>query len=208
MLASGLSLPLPDLVSAPVLNSPYRRSKIPHLNRIWVTKSVAWRRWLDCCKMGTWTRFVRCTGKAFRSRTLQASPALTARQSANGVSSRARPAMGRRGRPGPASSTPKPYIDQRLSAGLWNATVLLRELREQGCPGGYPILKDYLHLKHESAGGGGTTLRDSTGPARPGRLGYLGTLDADGQRLSIWSFVLTLGHSRAMYAGVATDQKT
>lgn len=55
------------LLSAPVLNSPYRRSKIPHPDRIWVTKSLATRRWPDCCEVGTWTRFAPCTGKASQS---------------------------------------------------------------------------------------------------------------------------------------------
>ena len=31
-----------------------------------------------------------------------------------------------------------------LSAGVWNAVVLLRELRDRGYTGGYSILKDYL----------------------------------------------------------------
>jgi len=38
----------------------------------------------------------------------------------------------------------KPYVTERLQAGVWNARVLLRELRERGHGGGYTILKDYL----------------------------------------------------------------
>ena len=38
----------------------------------------------------------------------------------------------------------KPFVEERLDAGVWNAVVLLRELRGQGYDGGYTILKDYL----------------------------------------------------------------
>ena len=34
----------------------------------------------------------------------------------------------------------KPYLDERLKAGVWNAQVLLRELRARGYPGGYTAM--------------------------------------------------------------------
>jgi hypothetical protein len=45
----------------------------------------------------------------------------------------------------------KPYIEERLKAGVWNAQVLLRELRARGFSGGYTILKDWLHPQRTSA---------------------------------------------------------
>src|SRR5713226_6083903 len=45
----------------------------------------------------------------------------------------------------------KPYLDQRLAGGVWNAAVLLRELRERGYKGGYTILTDYLHPLRQEA---------------------------------------------------------
>ena len=39
----------------------------------------------------------------------------------------------------------KAYLKDRLRAGVWNCTVLLRELRERNYTGGYTILKDWLH---------------------------------------------------------------
>jgi len=36
----------------------------------------------------------------------------------------------------------KPYIDERLIAGVWNAVVLLRELRQLGYVGGYSTVKE------------------------------------------------------------------
>ena len=38
----------------------------------------------------------------------------------------------------------KPYLQDRMKAGVWNAQVLLRELRKLGYQGGYTILKDWL----------------------------------------------------------------
>jgi len=90
-------------------------------------------------------RFASCVSKAFRSPTSLSSPALTARRSGNGSSSRDR-RYGPRA-PRPSKLDPyKPYLDQRLSAGVWNAVVLLRELRGRGYSGGYSILKDYLSI--------------------------------------------------------------
>src|SRR5260370_37279130 len=51
---------------------------------------------------------------------------------------------------GPRSAPPskldafKPYLEERLGAGVWNARVLLRELRERNYAGGYTILTDWL----------------------------------------------------------------
>jgi len=40
----------------------------------------------------------------------------------------------------------KPYLADRLKAGVWNAQVLLREIRQRGHGGGYTILKDWLRV--------------------------------------------------------------
>src|SRR5437899_10149516 len=50
---------------------------------------------------------------------------------------------------GPRSGQPskldalKPYLEERLRAGVRNARALLRELRERNCAGGYTILTDW-----------------------------------------------------------------
>ena len=38
----------------------------------------------------------------------------------------------------------KRYLEERLTEGVWNAVILLRELRERGYTGGSTILKDWL----------------------------------------------------------------
>jgi hypothetical protein len=49
-------------------------------------------------------------------------------------------------RPAPASKLEpfKPYLKERLQAGVWNAQVLMRELRERNYTGCYSILTDWL----------------------------------------------------------------
>jgi len=45
----------------------------------------------------------------------------------------------------------KTYIGERLAAGVWNAVVLTRELKERGYKGGYSTVKEYLQPKREAA---------------------------------------------------------
>jgi len=102
----------------------------------------------------------------------------------------------------------KPYVEQRLKAGVWNAQVLLRELRARGYPGGYTILKDWLQPQRESA----RTVavrRFETPPGKQAQVdwGHLGTIEMDGQQRALNGFTFTLGYSRAMMAEAALDQK-
>ncbi len=58
---------------------------------------------------------------------------------------------------GPRSGQPskldafKPYLEERLRAGVWNARVLLRELREQNYTGSHTILTDWLRPQRSAA---------------------------------------------------------
>jgi transposase len=45
----------------------------------------------------------------------------------------------------------KPYLRERLQAGVWNAQVLLRELRERNYGGGYSILTEWLRPRRQEA---------------------------------------------------------
>src|ERR1700730_3247063 len=64
---------------------------------------------------------------------------------------------------GPRANAPskldghKPYLEDRLKAGVWNAQVLLRELRKLGYPGGYTILQDWV--QPQRAAGMATAVR-------------------------------------------------
>ena len=43
------------------------------------------------------------------------------------------------------------YLGERLRAGVWNARVLLRELRSRNYTGGYTLLTDWLRPQREAA---------------------------------------------------------
>jgi transposase len=98
------------------------------------------------------------------------------------------------------------YIAQRLQAGVWNAQVLLRELRQQGYRGGYTLLKDYLQPQRQAARAV-AVRRFETAPGHQAQVdwGELGHLEGDG-RQTLYGFVFTLGYSRAVFADLATDQ--
>src|SRR6266699_4282155 len=49
------------------------------------------------------------------------------------------------------------YVQDRLKAGVWNAQVLLRELRQRGYQGGCTILKDWM--QPQRAAGMATAVR-------------------------------------------------
>ena len=45
----------------------------------------------------------------------------------------------------------KAYLKERLKAGVWNAQVLFRELRERDYGGGYSTLTEWLRLQRKEA---------------------------------------------------------
>lgn len=102
----------------------------------------------------------------------------------------------------------EPYLEERLNAGVWNAAVLLRELKERNYGGGYTILKDWLRPKREAAGAV-AVRRFETPPGRQAQVdwGHLGSLTNDGAARQMWGFVFTLGYSRMMMAEAALNQK-
>jgi len=102
----------------------------------------------------------------------------------------------------------KPYLEERMRAGVWNARVLLRELHERDYTGGYTILTHWLRPQRTSA----RTVavrRFETPPGKQAQVdwGHLGTLEMEGQEQKLWGFTFTLGYSRKMMAEAALDQK-
>jgi hypothetical protein len=102
----------------------------------------------------------------------------------------------------------KPYLRERLAAGVWNARVLLRELRGRSYSGSYTILTDWLRPQRESAQVV-AVRRFETPPGKQGQVdwGHLGDIELDGREYKLWGFTLTLGYSRMMMAEAALDQK-
>jgi transposase len=61
------------------------------------------------------------------------------------------------------------YLQERLQAGVWNARVLLRELRERGYGGGYTMLTDWLRPQRQTAHTA-AVRRFETPPGRPAQV--------------------------------------
>jgi transposase len=119
-----------------------------------------------------------------------------------------RPAYGPRPAP-PGKLEPfKPYLKERLQAGVWNAQVLLRELRKRNYTGGYTLLTDWLRPQRDAASVV-AVRRFETPPGKQAQVdwGHLGSLSEDGEERQLWGFTITLGYSRRMMAAAATDQK-
>jgi transposase len=103
----------------------------------------------------------------------------------------------------------RPFIRERLAAGVWNGVVLHGELKEKGYKGGYTAVKDYLRPLRQEANRV-AVRRYETPPGHQAQVdwGDLGDVTAaDGTKKHISTFVLTLGSSRAMFADLTTDQK-
>jgi transposase len=96
-----------------------------------------------------------------------------------------------------------------MQAGVWNARVLLRELRERGYTGGYTLLTDWLRPQRQSAQTN-AVRRFETPAGKQAQVdwGHLGTLEVDGQERKLWGFTFTLGHSRAMMSEATLDQNS
>lgn len=92
------------------------------------------------------------------------------------------------------------YVQTRLSAGVENCVLLLRELRAQGYPGGITMLKAYVHPARARAKPA-TTVRFETQPGEQAQVdfGYFTYLTPDGRRQQRYAFVMVLSWSRALY---------
>ena len=76
-------------------------------------------------------------------------------------------------RPKPAGKLDpfKAYLGERLQAGVWNARVLLRELRSRNYTGSYTILTDWLRPQREAAYAVAVRRFETTGPSGLGAPG-------------------------------------
>jgi transposase len=100
----------------------------------------------------------------------------------------------------------KQYLDERVKAAApeWiPATVLLRELRALGYPGGYSILKDHLARLRPMAKPE-PLIRFETDPGRQMQADFA-TIRRGRDRLAV--FIATLGWSRATYVEFVTDER-
>src|SRR5688500_5715862 len=92
------------------------------------------------------------------------------------------------------------HVQQRLTDGVENCVVLLRELRAQGYTGSYSILKDYVRPRRVQRAVK-ATMRFETKPADQAQVdfGRFAFLTPSGQRQWLWGFVMVLAWSRLLY---------
>ena len=92
------------------------------------------------------------------------------------------------------------YINWRMSEGLENCVVLLRELRARGYEGSYTILSEYVRPRRRSRQPQ-ATVRFETEPGEQAQVdwGSFSYVDEKGRKRRVWAFVMVLSWSRAIY---------
>jgi transposase len=119
-----------------------------------------------------------------------------------------RPRYGPRAARGSKLESVEGYLKERLEAGVWNARVLLREIRERGYMGSYTLLTDWLRPQREATRVV-AVRRFETPAGKQAQVdwGHLGSIEVKGQARKLWGLVFTLGYSRAMAAAATTSTK-
>lgn len=94
----------------------------------------------------------------------------------------------------------KDFIKQRLEKYDLTATRILREIQEQGYPGSYTILKDYVR-QVKGAKPKPAFVRFETEPGEQAQVDWsnFGWIEVDGKRMRLWCFSMVLGYSRTLY---------
>ena len=92
------------------------------------------------------------------------------------------------------------YIDHRLSKGLENCRVLLREIRGLGYQGSYSTVADYVRPRRRRRQPQ-ATMRFETAPGEQAQVdwGSFSYVGDDGRQRRVWAFVMVLSWSRAIY---------
>jgi transposase len=93
----------------------------------------------------------------------------------------------------------KGKVDQLLAEGVWNAKVILSEIRTDGYRGSYTILRDYIQPKR-ALRPGRATVRFETGPGEQLQSDW-GEVEVEiaGQATKVFFIVNTLGYSRRFH---------
>ena len=92
------------------------------------------------------------------------------------------------------------YLEHRMSEGLENCRVLLREIRGLGYEGSYTTVADYARPRRR-ARQPQATMRFETAPGEQAQVdwGSFSYIGENGRKHRVWAFVMVLGWSRAIY---------
>lgn len=95
-----------------------------------------------------------------------------------------------------------------MRTAVWDARVLLREIRERNYDGCYTLLTDWLRPQRQQAESLAVQLFE-TPPGKQAQVdwGHLGSLSEGDRERKLRGFTMTLGYSRRMMASSALDQK-
>ena len=101
----------------------------------------------------------------------------------------------------------KDYIKQRLEKYDLTATRLQREITEQGYPGSYTILRQYVQ-QLKGAKPKPAFVRFETEPGEQAQMDWsdFGWFEFGGQKRKLWCFAMVLGYSRALYIEFSHSQ--
>jgi transposase len=101
----------------------------------------------------------------------------------------------------------KEYIKQRLEKYDLTATRIQREITEQGYPGSYTILRQYVQ-QLKKAKPKPAFVRFETGPGEQAQMDWsdFGWVEFDGQKRRLWCFAMVLGYSRTLYIEFSHSQ--
>ena len=92
------------------------------------------------------------------------------------------------------------YLQHRMSEGLENCRVLLREIRGLEYEGSYTTVADYARPRRR-ARQPQATMRFETAPGEQAQVdwGSFSYIGENGRKHRVWAFVMVLGWSRAIY---------
>jgi transposase len=101
----------------------------------------------------------------------------------------------------------KPYLEARMTQGVFNTVKLFQELQGQGYHGQLSILKDFVR-PFRQAHRREPVLRFETPPGQQAQVdwAHFGSCLVDGEPRQLSAFVITLGYSRAMYLEFTCSQ--
>ena len=101
----------------------------------------------------------------------------------------------------------KDYIKQRLGKYDLTATRIQREITQQGYPGSYTILRQYVQ-KLKKAKPRPAFVRFETEPGEQAQMDWsdFGLVEFDGQRRKLLCFAMVLGYSRTLYIEFSHSQ--
>jgi len=94
----------------------------------------------------------------------------------------------------------KDYIKQRLDRYDLTATRILRDIKEQGYPGSYTILRYFVkQIKGDKPKPAFVRFETPPGEQAQADWSDFGYMEFDGKKTRLWCFSMVLGYSRTLY---------